>query len=357
MSGHIVTDETGNWYDTEGAADFSVRVVASDWQTELPSELMRPFPLREGPLVRFVIAENGDDTYVTVICHHAIADGLSAAFVLRDLCLYLADPDRPVPSLPAVPLLDELMPPFDPAILDSTLPTHERFQRPFLPDPTALYVMAWAMTDTETAALQARCREEQTSVHAALCAAFLMAHAELEIDGPAATRRVSSPINLRGRVSPPIGEQFGAYINLGVKTDLVCDPQRDFWDMARGVKASLNQATAGDRVFDAIYIFWHRLRQAATGQGPAPFSGVADYDLSITNLGRLDFPAQYGTLRLAAIYGPALNPQGREKVVGVATAAGCLTFTLVAPPGLMDQSSAQALKDNVGQLLTQAMAR
>src|SRR5262249_8730874 len=146
------------------------------------------------------------------------------------------------------PPLETLLPPFDPSLL-ADLPSQQTPKNRVLGDasidPARLYVLAHTLTESQTAALALCARHEQTSVHGALCAAFLTAHMQIEPGERDPIRKVSSPVNLRGHVTPPVGEQFGGYNSPGVQTVLNCDETRDFWDLAREVKESLRRDTTG----------------------------------------------------------------------------------------------------------------
>ena len=69
-----------------------------------------------------------------------------------------------------------------------------------------------------------------------------------------------------------------------------------------------------------------------------------NYDFSITNLGRLDFPVRYGPLRLEAMYGPAVNTSEQERTVGVTTIGGRMAFTLAFRDFVLDPAAAEQLK-------------
>ncbi len=358
VAGRIRSDSEGTWYDTEGAAPFPVRVTEGDWAAEAETELNTHFHFENGPLVRFLVVQNQDCTYLGMVCHHAFADGLSAAYILRDILTLMADPEREVQPLPVSPPADELLPPFE--TLSGGAP--ERTQRSPRHHPVnevfaaeQLYVMPWALTQAQTSILVNRCRQERTSVHAALCVAFLVAHMQIDADGQTPIRSVSSPVNIRDRLPQPVGEQFGIYINSGVLTDLDCTRNRGFWEMAREVKASMEAESTNEKLFYTMHLFRQMIRRAQAGEKTPFMDGhVADYDISITNLGRLNFPADYGALHLDAIYGPAVNPIGREKILGVATVSGRLTFTYVAPCRLMDRPTAEAFKSAAMQELADA---
>jgi hypothetical protein len=55
---------------------------------------------------------------------------------------------------------------------------------------------------------------------------------------------------------------------------------------------------------------------------------AADHDLSISNLGRLDFPTQYGSLQVDALFGPILGGDPEDVVLGVLTFGGKMHLSL-----------------------------
>jgi hypothetical protein len=62
-----------------------------------------------------------------------------------------------------------------------------------------------------------------------------------------------------------------------------------------------------------------------------------------------------GHCALKAIYGPAVNPLGREKVMGVATVGNTMTFTFLAPYQLIDRPVAQQIMQIAMRKLAEAV--
>jgi NRPS condensation-like uncharacterized protein len=326
--------------------ELSVRIVPrqaeDDWVALVEQELARPFDRNIGPLVRFVWLRSPDVSELIVVCDHLVADGLSAAYLVRDILRQLGQPDAEIVHLPELPTLNELIPP---AVVDeltrrlAAAPPSEKpgeaapHMPPAQPAPiqmAAQRVLAWALTEPETTALVARCRAEGTTVQAAICAAFLLAFAEDQPDAPSAVRRVQSPFSVRGRLARPVADDFGLFVAMP-EVDVECAPNRDFWDIARDIRQALARETADERIFMPFFA----LEAAAASLPDADLlrllvdSFTANYDISVTNLGRLDIPAQYGPLRLEALYGPALSVAGEHhRVLGVTTVGGRMSFTL-----------------------------
>jgi hypothetical protein len=363
ISARVVPSEEGWWYDTDGVPDFPIRCVEGEWAATLADDLTVKFVSEVGPLVRFVLATDEEFTDLTVVCQHGISDGLSGAYLLRDTLHYLGNPNAPVEPLQVVSPIDELLPTYDASQFDFSEPPPPVDPASRVRDnPTEnpLYVLPWSLSEAQTGALVKRCRAEKTSIHAALSVAFLVAHERLGIGVAGVAphmHTVSSPVSLRDRFTVPIGEHLGNYITSGIKTTLACEPSREFWDMAHEVKTSLTRNSGDIDVFKQLDFLLELTRHVPFDtllnfDGP---DDPADYDLSISNLGNLHFPVNYGPLRLEAMFGPAVNALLDEKVVGVATTAGTLTFTLVTRPKVMDRPTAERLRDITLEILSEAV--
>ncbi len=373
----VAVDEVeGPCFVSEGVPAFPVRVLTgcgdADWVAVVREELGEPFALESGPLVRFVLLRGPDFSDLVAVCHHGVCDGLAGAYLLRDILQVLGDPDSPLAPLPEPPDLWALIPAsartsprvrFHVATIAALLRVARFVQRvrrrvapraavstgDGLPAWKRFCVLAWALSEAQTSRLVARCREEGTSVHAAICAAWLQAFADIQPGRgrKAWVRRASSPINLRKRLILPAGEAFGIYMS-NVVTEANCAPERDLWDIARDIKRELNRGSTDGRIF--LWLLGMQsmvsvLSDADMLSALAEFTNQpVGYDFSITNLGRLDFPVRYGPLRLEAMYGPAVNTSEQERTVGITTFGGRMYFTFAFRDFVLDPVSAEQLK-------------
>ena len=80
---------------------------AARWQAEVAAELATPFVPTEAPLIRAVLIHADQDAALVLVAHHAIADGMSLAFAIRDVLRVLAG--DPLELLPLTPSEDELL--------------------------------------------------------------------------------------------------------------------------------------------------------------------------------------------------------------------------------------------------------
>ena len=59
-----------------------------------------PFEFDKRPAIRFILIQSPLISELIIFCHHIICDGMSFAYLARDLMVHLGDPTRAVEVLP-----------------------------------------------------------------------------------------------------------------------------------------------------------------------------------------------------------------------------------------------------------------
>jgi hypothetical protein len=235
----------------------------------------------------------------------------------------------------------------------SPAPTRNPTEGP--PASRHMCILTKSLTIEQTAVLVARCKAEQTSVHAALCVAWLRAWA-IQLEGRKSwLRSVSSPISLRERLGIP--DTAGLYLaNVTIRVN--CAPRQDFWQAAREFKQTLNQASTDEHLFLVPLIIgavFSRLPERDRKDIlPILFNRPVKYDFSVTNLGRVDLPVIAGRFKLEAFYN-LVNASEHERTVCVNTFNGRLTTSLLFRESKMDLHSAEKLQKLASWQLAQAL--
>ena len=109
---HVVQDaEGGAQFIFDDVSAFGIRVVnrksESEWFELAWNEQKQPFNFSRGPLIRFLLLTSNEISDLVVICHHSICDGLSLTYLLRDIGLFLSQPETRVEPTPLPPLMQE----------------------------------------------------------------------------------------------------------------------------------------------------------------------------------------------------------------------------------------------------------
>jgi hypothetical protein len=314
------------YFTNEGVPPIPLRVIEGaaddDWVGEVERDIQRPSNYLTEPEMRCIWLRGSNFSDVVLICDHLLADGRAAVIALRDLLDLLAVPSRAVEPLMAPPV-HELVPPDVVRQIKAAAAGQEaggpesRTAAPPTDPGGPVCVRPFALTAQETSALIRRCREEGVTVQAALCAAFLTPFAERQPDQ--LVRRAEIPVDLRPRLVRPVGDAYASMVGLTI-VDVDCTPG-NLWGAARSAAAALADMRAAD--FFAV----PPVTIPLTGKMPNPPWDI-HYDLSISNLGRIDIPADYGNLRLESIYGPVFPATGPDHVIlGVSTFAGRMRCT------------------------------
>jgi hypothetical protein len=108
----IETSEDCRPHFRRETAPIPLRVVqgnnaAQRWESEIELELSIPFNARQAPLVRAVLLHEADQAVFILVAHHSIADGVSIAFVIRDVLQALSR--NPIGLLPLLPAHEEIL--------------------------------------------------------------------------------------------------------------------------------------------------------------------------------------------------------------------------------------------------------
>jgi hypothetical protein len=347
------------------------------WQAAIEDELRRIIPWQQAPLARLLLLGHGaDGCTLALVVHHAIGDGIGAVAAVRDL-LWEA-----VTGAPQSPLVHTQS-----RAAESALPPRSRGVRGGLRrigvlgglvaagrrhrDPVRCPVRATAAPHERTyhleprrfdaattSALAARARSAGTSVQGALGAAMIFGvarAADLRDERPVT---LGSPINVRDRLVPPIGEQMGMYLAVSHYRGMA-SPATRFWDLARAIRECIADDLDSGRAVDAmplIDLFYKAVGgDKASAQDFGRKWAESNGTTGVTNVGRIEFDPPPG-LEIEAIHAVGF-PSGLDVFNAVACAwQGCLQVNFNWPEPCFDRPSAIALVDDVEATLRAAIA-
>ena len=293
--------------------------VFAAWQVEMAKELATPIPVSGAPLARITLLRRSGGSTLLLAMHHSIADGLSSAFVIRDILealsgkplqpLSLPEPQENLCSVAAEPPPSSA-PVYPPATLlrrDAGGPT----------------VQALKLSQELTMKLRTHAREVGATVHGALVAAFTFAGRQLAFDWLTRPVRVVSPVNNR----KVLGLEDQCALSIIFPTGAYApDSEEQLWDVARAVKDELTPVRTAQGL-STVFSGFRQLMSASPdiGQIAAFELQVCACEGMVSNLGLLPFETNFGGFTLESLWGPSVfvGIEG-EQMIGAGTLNGAI---------------------------------
>ena len=334
------------FFTSEGVKEIPIAVVSREsdehWIRVCHERCAIPFEFEERPAIRFILVQSPDVSELIILCHHIICDGLSLAYLARDLMVHLGDPTREVEVLPDPVPIDKDNLPKEVSLNRIVKYFVNRISKKWRKNPTFfdqedylnLNQAYWTnfnhqmvfveLSEVQTTALVERCRKEKVTVNTAIASAFIAAQSII-LDSKVNPNIVIAT-SFRERLPKPAGQVVG-YFAGGVSLEHKYHQKMSFWDNSREIHKKLKPLYKNKNLFKEI-LPWLYLEPAIMGSlsfkmigqlvspdSPRynklssfskkedvissllkkenmdslekPFLGTA-----VTNLGRLDFPTR-----------------------------------------------------------------
>ena len=312
-----------SFYFESGADKIPLSVVKKqqieDWEEVVIEELNQKINsdknLLRVTLVNFEEEEN--IFYLITTIHHAIADASSCIQLHSEIltnCQEIIEgkTQTNINQLPQLPVIDKLIPKsirgFTGKInnifyllglklqLLKYKPLTVGFEKS-VPLESRRCGMVHRKLDSElTASLLEVCRQQKTTVQAALGAAMLFAVAE-KTNNQTKNNYFSfrSSVNLRQRLQPQISSDNLGAIASAVLSFHNFQVNDNFWDLARDIKLKLEKGLANGEAFRQIFTFKSIMKSFLKN----PYQSAVS--AALTNIGRINIPHNYGQLELEEI--------------------------------------------------------
>jgi Condensation domain len=357
---------------------------AEDWKREAEKDLNAIFSTRVGPLVRATLVRHEKDSSTALLTfHHSIGDGMSGAYLMRDLiasaALAATGEDPGLPPLEPTKELETYFPPwakgfsgrwknmafgvriFAPMLYWGS-PTVPVFDRKAPLEERKACILARTLSPETVGALHETARKYGTTLHGALLAAQVLAIAR---DRGLTRKRpffVGSPVNLRSRLNPPVGEDVGFFVTMGVSINR-CKADSEFWPLAREIRQSLwNCVERGDP-----FVFGYQQKDlsrisAITGIGPLGAKTYASLSsrlcaggLGFSNIGRVPIESVKGPFKIESLGFAASGSTFSPFVSFGATIESRTTWNFVGMEPLMGRDHTQRIADLAVKILKESI--
>ncbi len=382
LNAHLESNGRELWLIAKKTLEIPVKVIPrkndDQWKEIILKEHKIPFEMESGPLIRFVLIHSDEISDLIIFCQHTICDGMSLAYLARDIMIYLGYSFQGVELLPPAPVIDEnnipsnLKPKFAIRLLGGII--RKKWEKNEVlfnyDDFRELHGPFWAKYDYKvelyelsrenTAALIAACRKHGLTVTSVLIAAFAIAQNQINPNSPKYLRKFGLAVNLRKMLVNPISEQFGFFAG-GLQVDYKYSKKDTLWTTAQKLHKKANPDNARKQALISTLTNFRLPSTLMDAQFFAAFGhlippGSPSYkkmqafvndpkNLAVkmvkkrvskglviaqimTNLGKMDFPEKYGDLTLQnLIFMPSCSPY-TELVLGIITHSGTLSITL-----------------------------
>ncbi len=377
---HLQKSDDGFYFCANGTLAIPLRTIdrqqEQQWLEIAEDEMLQKFSGEFEPLCRITLLQTSEQlgsNELIVTFHHAIADGISVLHLMHDLLSYYQQlvegiPIAPIDTLPMLPPLDRLL-----ETCLSEADAADRTQvtpKPTSPSPIMIVEQTAPVGDRQTrlitrefnqllmSQLKSRCRDEQTTVHGALCAAMILASVkELSSEVPVLVSCGSS-VNLRASCFPLVEPSHLGCFASYVTTTHHAEQNTHFWKLARECQSEIYQLVSRKVP--------HRLasnRELIHKYQASFLAQLAEHNMGrittthISNLGQFDYSKSYGSIRLESFHFAA-----GQNLVGTCFWLGAVTFhqklfctfTYIDP--LLSRKTAESLADSVITFLDSAVS-
>ncbi|AEU38337.1 condensation domain-containing protein [Granulicella mallensis] len=341
------------------------------WQVETRREWTKPFT-QEEPLVRLVWLRGDGVHELILLAHHCICDGHSGIHLLHDLLRVYDEPEQELGSYEALGTVEDLVPAEGlrdrkvrsqarrNVLILRTLSLLKRLlpQKPAAPQvaPEQIYFHRWSVDRAAVEGLTERCRAENTTILAAASIAFMQAFRDVR--GVKALNKTYTMVNAR-RFLPRLGTDalFGLVPGVPLLMKDLPQPQEmgaeSFWQRARSVKTAMTAQM--DRLGAGLYATLLTLEAMhdsyASMVTDTERAAVARH-VTLSNMGRIDLPQQYGDFRLERIYSPLVmvSPTPANTVV-LSSFGGVMEFAIISDEHSLPHMQATAIAERAMQIL------
>ncbi|OBQ16562.1 condensation domain-containing protein [Anabaena sp. AL93] len=324
LNSHIINSRNSYYYQSKGTGKLPLQVVnireSQEWEAIVNAEMNQVIDsskyLLRVVLVKILNQQNIN--YLITTTHHAITDGLSSVQLHSEILTYCQKITEGK-SLPIVTTLEPLPP------IEKLLPTWTNsfksklgrvalllniaFQK-YWNQPKALRVEKYVpisqrrceiihrqLSEESTRQFIQQCRQENTTVQSALCAALMLTVSKQLTKNHEDNIPVSclSYLDLRRRLQPEISTENMTVLAASLMKFYRITNNTSFWELARKVKHNLNEKIHQGEIFQMIYLAKYLINFSLL------FPNQVSPTVSVSNLGKVNIPHTYGELELEEI--------------------------------------------------------
>jgi len=374
MNCRIETDQEGKvWYVIDKKLSPEVNTSESkNIDQIIINELKHRFDFENGPLIRFTLL---NQTTLIINCHHAICDGMSLIYLLKDIIKNLSgkkikieqkmpvflEPEN-IPEKPGSPIsrffISLINNKWSKENITFSNEKYQEFHNKFWKEYNPK-IISFKFSKKETANVISQCKRNNVTVGNGLVTAFLYAEKQL-FEQKDYSGKVMVTDNLRTHLNDQPDESIGYFIST-VRPKLKYSEKKTFWENAQIFHKKIRHLLEKNlfknqviglftpKVLDVIVLNRFRERDDKLVQILLKMAGM--YKLSATftiaNLGLIKIDDK---LKIKTLFGPMAVANAMEKYISVLTINGELHFSICFDENDVSQESIHKMKKLVSQI-------
>ncbi len=388
------------WFTTENVKDIPIEIVKrtgdDQWIQISLREFSIPLDYSNRPPIKFILVYSKNISELIIKSNHICTDGLGMAYLARDILEFLGNPNKKVEILPPPPIINRDSIPStisDNFFVTKTVQWFNKKwekQKVFFDEEDYINLndAYWQrytnrsffieLSETETSKLVSRCRQEGVTVNTLLIAAFIRAQSIAK--GFVKKQNGGFAVNLRDRLVDPI-DQFYGFFATGLFPTFKDSPNRSFWSLARDTHRRIRKKMDRKVYYHNLLRFFSiqptmtdalimKMYGKIIPEGYSRYEKLSSYSrkkdiirfivnrfmsktfsFGVTNLGRLDFPRNYGDFELDRIFLSVHTALNTEVIIGGATASGKLSLVISYIENTIDDEVMYKIKENMLDIL------
>ena len=324
LNSHIINSDNSYYFQSAGTGKLPVRVVniveIQEWEAVVNAEINQVIDSSKY-LLRVVLVKvlnQPNINYLITTTHHAITDGLSSIQLHSEILTYCQEITEGK-SIPAVNTLEHI-PPIEKLLPAWTNSFKNKLSRialllnialqKYLNPPKTLKVENYVpisqrrceiihrqLSEESTQKFIQKCRQENTTVQSALCAALMLTVCKQITQSYEDHIKLSclSYIDLRKRLEPRINAENMTVLATSLMGFYRIKNNISIWELARKIKNDLNKKINQGEIFNMIFLAKHLINFALL------FPNQVSATISVSNVGKVNIPRVYGELELEEI--------------------------------------------------------
>jgi NRPS condensation-like uncharacterized protein len=324
LNSHIINSKNSYYFQSIDTGKLPLQIVnigeSQEWEAVVNAEMNQVIDSSKY-LLRVVLVKilnQRNINYLITTTHHAITDGLSSIKLHSEILTYcqIITEGKSIPvatTLAALPPIEKLLPAwtnsFKGKIGRIYLLLNIAFQKywnqlktlrveKYVPiSQRHCEIIHRQLNQESTQQFIQQCRQENTTVQSALCAALMLTVSKQLTKSHEDNIRVSclSYLDLRRHLQPEISQENMTVLAASLMgfyriTNNIC-----FWELARKVKQTLNKKINQGEIFQMILIAKQLINFSLL------FPNQVSATVSISNVGKINIPHSYGQLELEEI--------------------------------------------------------